>query len=138
MSVNACLQQQCCSIVHPERSLRYALTSSSNCLHHLVCGRIRNGLSPQALSSVGRKFVDRKTRTKNVRAMAATTVECSNTWGIVYGLRRVFIHRFRVAYAIADVISPLHSSWLVNECNRDLSPSEKLELHQYANLLLGW
>ena len=72
-------------------------------------GRIRNGFLPQALSQVGRKLVDRTTHAKNDRAMATTPVEFSNPRDTTNGLRRVFIHRFRVVNAIADVISPFHS-----------------------------
>ena len=68
-------------------------------------GRIRNGLSTQALSQVGRKLVDRTPYAENDRAMAALTVEFSNPRDIVYGLRRLFIHWFRVVNAIAGEIS---------------------------------
>ena len=63
----------------------------------------RDNPSPQALSSVGGNLVGRATHTKNGRALAATEVEFSNPWCIVYGLRRVLVHRFRVANAIADI-----------------------------------
>ena len=50
--------------------------------------------------------MDRTTCAKDDRAMAATAVEFPNHWDTVYGLRRVFIHRFCVVDAIAGVISP--------------------------------
>jgi hypothetical protein len=50
-------------------------------------------------------WMDRTTYAKNDRAMAAPTVEFSNPRDIVYGLLRLFIHRFRVVNAIAGVIS---------------------------------
>jgi hypothetical protein len=102
--LSACLQQgQSSSMVKLERVLRYALTIRSDCLCHFLYGRVRDGLSPQALSSVGGKLVDRTIHTKNGRALAATEVEFSNPWCIVYGLRRVLVHRFRIANAIADI-----------------------------------
>ena len=41
--------------------------------------------------------------------MAATAMEFSNLWDIVYSLRRVFIHRFHVVNAKAGVNIPMRS-----------------------------
>jgi hypothetical protein len=98
---------------HPSSSIvRHGPFSRSNCVRQYVFGRILNGLSSQSLSCVGREVVDRTTHARNDRAMAATALECSNTWGIVNSLRRVFIHRFPVVNAIAGVMPRLQTAGL--------------------------